>query len=338
VNANGRAIAALAAAAVLSLAACSSTASTASTASTGTSSDSTSKPKVTLVTGGQSLDFYITMACGAQAAAKQYNVDLTVQGPALYSLPQSLQVLNGVIQTHPQGVLLVPVDPTGLNAAVSTLVASKTPVVTVDGQLSKKLDIANLRSDNIAGGKAAADELGKAIGGKGTVAIEALAPTAVYNAQRVEGFQKEMAAKFPDAKLLDIQYDSGDKNKAAQNMSGVLQAHPDLVGIFGAQQTAGEGAVSAVAAAGLTSQVKIASYDADPSQVQGLRDGAYVALVAQAPYYEGYQGTKLLGELIRGTTKAADVKYQQFTPVVAVTKANVDDPKVTPYLYVSKCA
>jgi ribose transport system substrate-binding protein len=297
-----------------------------------------SKPKVTLVTGGQSLDFYITMACGAQAAAKKFGVDLTVQGPATYSLPQSLQVLNGVIQTHPEGVLLVPVDPTGLNAAVSTLKASKTPVVTVDGQLSEKLDIANLRSDNIAGGVAAADALGSAIGGKGTVAIEALAPTAVYNAQRVQGFQEEMKAKFPDVKLLDIQYDSGDKNKAAQNMSAVLTAHPDLAGIFGAQQTAGEGAVSAVAAAGLTGKVKVASYDADPSQVQGLRDGAYVALVAQAPYYEGYEGTKLLGELISGTKKAADVKYQQFTPVVAVTKDNVDDPKVTPYLYVSKCS
>jgi len=40
---------------------------------------------------------------------------------------------------------------------------------------------------------------------------------------------------------------------------------------------AGEGAVAAIAAAGKTGQVKVAAYDADPSQVQGLRNGAYVA-------------------------------------------------------------
>ena len=295
-------------------------------------------PRITLVTGGQSLDFYITMACGAKAAAKANNVNLTVQGPATYSLPQSLQVLNAVIQTHPQGVLLVPVDPTGLNAAVSTLKASKTPVVTVDGQLSEKLDIANLRSNNIQGGAVAADALGAALKGVGTVAIEALAPTAIYNAQRVTGFKNEMEKKYPGVVMLATTYDSGDANVAAQNIAATLQAHPDLAGIFAAQQTAGNGAVSAVAAAGLTSKIKVASYDADPAQVKALREGGYVALVAQAPYYEGYQGVVLLAKLIRGQVKAAKVTYQQYTPVVAVTKANVDNPKVKPYLYTSKCS
>jgi len=326
----------VAVAAVIGVAGCSTSAPSGS--SSGSSTGAKSAPRVALVTGDQSLDFYTTMACGARKAAQEQKVELTVQGPPSYSLPQELQVLNAVTQTHPDGLLLVPVDPTGLNAAVNTLRSSNTPVVTADGQLSEKLDIANLRSDNIAGGAAAADALGAALGGKGTVAIEALAPTAIYNAQRVQGFQQEIKEKYAGIELLAPQYDSGDKNKAAQNMAAVLQAHPDLAGIFGAQQTAGGGAVSAVAAAGLTNKVKVASYDADPSQVQQLRSGDYVALVAQAPYYEGYEGVKLLAQLISGQVKASDVKYQQYTPVVAVTKSNVDDPKVKPYLYVSKCS
>lgn len=314
-----------------------STSSTSSSPGSGKSVAPSAAPKVTLVTGARNLDFYTTMTCGAQKAAKEHHVDLTIQGPPNYSLPQQLQVVNAVVQTKPDGLLLVPVDPNGLNAAVKAATSNGTVVVTADGQLSQKLDVANLRSNNIDGGAAAAKALGAALGGKGTLAIEALAPSATYNAERVKGFQDEMKKSYPNITLLSPQYDNGDKTKAAQNVSAQIQAHPNLAGVFGAQQTAGEGAVAAVKATGKSAQIKVAAYDADPSQVGSLRAGNYTVLIAQAPFYEGEQGVKLLAQLLRKEVAADSVKYQQYTPVIAVTKKNVDDPKVQPYLYVSSC-
>jgi ribose transport system substrate-binding protein len=318
----------------LSLAAC----STSSTTGSGTTNKSTGTPTVALITGQLNLAYFTTMICGAQVAAKKYNVKLTSQGPATYSLPQQLQVLNAVTQTHPNGVVVAPVDPTGLNASLSSLKSSGVPVMTTDGTLSQKIDVANFRSDGVAGGVLAADVLGADLKGKGTVAVEALDPSAAFNKARATGFQQEMAKKFPGITVLPVQYDGGDNNKAAQNIEAQLAAHPDLSAVFGAQQSAGYGAASAIAAAHLTGKVKVEVFDADPTQVQGLKAGTYSVLIAQAPYYEGYDAVKVLSQILHKKIKASSVKYTNYTPLVAITKANVDSAKIKPYLYVDKCS
>src|SRR6185436_903991 len=76
--------AALSVAAVIAAGCGDSTSDSASTAASGSSTGakaSTSKPvSVSFVVAGASDPFFITQKCGAQAAAKQYNVDLWFQG------------------------------------------------------------------------------------------------------------------------------------------------------------------------------------------------------------------------------------------------------------------
>lgn len=276
--------------------------------------------------------------CGAQAAAKKYNVSLKVAAAAGDSVASELPVLNSAVQAHPQGLLVDPDDPNGLNAGLKQGVANGAALVTIDGQLSQKIDTANIKTNNIEGGSLAADALGNALHGKGTVAVEALNPSAIFNAQRVTGFVNEMKKKFPNIKILPTQYDNLNANTASQHVSAQLVANPSLSGIYAAQQTGGEGALSALKAAGKAGSVKVVSYDADPSQVAGLKDGDYLALVGQSPYYQGYDGTELLAKLIRKQVKPSSVTYTQYSPVKLLTKANAGAASSKPFEYVAKCS
>ncbi len=276
--------------------------------------------------------------CGAQAAAKKYNVSLKVAAASGDSVASELPVLNAAIQTHPQGLLVDPDDPNGLNAGLKQAVSNGAALITIDGQLSQKIDTANIKTDNAKGGALAADALGAALKGKGTVAVEALNPSAIFNAQRVSGFVNEMKKTYPNNKILPTQSDNLDENTASQHILAQLAANPTLAGIYAAQQTGGEGALSALKAAGKAGKVKVVSYDADPSQVSGLKDGDYLALVGQSPYFQGYDGITLLSKLIRKQIKPASVTYSQFSPVKLLTKANAGSASSKPFEYVSKCS
>jgi ribose transport system substrate-binding protein len=276
--------------------------------------------------------------CGAQAAAKKFNVNLKLADASGDSVADELQVLNAAIQSHPQGLLVDPDDPTGLNAVLKQATGGGASLVTIDGELSKKIDSANIRSNYIQGGALAADALGAALHGTGTVAVEALNPSAVFNVQRVTGFLKELHKKYPKIKVLSTQYDNLNANTAARNVSAQLAANPTLGGIFAAQQTGGEGALSALKAAGKAGKVKLVSYDADPSQVAGLKNGDYLALVGQSPYEQGYQGIELLSKVIRKQVKPSALTYQQYSGSKLLTKANAGAASSKPFEYVAKCS
>ena len=46
-------------------------------------------------------EFYTTMECGAQAAARELGADLTVQGPEEFSAAEQTPILNAAIQANP---------------------------------------------------------------------------------------------------------------------------------------------------------------------------------------------------------------------------------------------
>jgi ribose transport system substrate-binding protein len=314
-----------------------SSASGSSGSGSGNAASSEKPISVALITYANGQPYVVSEGCGAKAAAKKYNMKIKVTATPGVSASAQLSAVNSALQGRPDGLLVDPNNPTALNAALREGKSNGTALVTIDGQLSQKIDAANIRTDNLRGGALAADALGEALNGKGTVAVEALAPSAVYNAERVTGFVKELKRKYPGMQVLPTQYDNGDANTSAQHVSAQLQAHPDLAGIYAAQQTGGEGAVSALKAAGKAGKVKVVSYDADPSQIAGLRNGSFLALVGQSPYDQGYKGTELLARLIRKQVQPSAVTYQQYSPVKLLTKANVDAPSSQAFHYTASC-
>jgi ribose transport system substrate-binding protein len=297
------------------------------------------KLNIAFVVADSADPFYLTMQCGAMKAAAEMNVNLSWQGSTSVDYAPEISILHAVELKKPQGIVLAPFSPTAFIAPVKALMDAATPVVTVDGSLNQKVELQNIHTDNTGAGASAADMLGSALHGKGTVGVITFQPGIPVEIARVEGFVNEMHKRFPYVKVLPTQYGGADAGKAATITSGLLASNPDIDGIYATDTNDAEGAASAVRAAGDAAKVKVVAYDAAPEEVKALRSGLFTAVVAQEPYQEGYRAVALLAKYLRHQITKEQIPYFDQTGAVVVTKDNVDSPTVVhTVLYRTTCS
>jgi ribose transport system substrate-binding protein len=289
---------------------------------------------VTLLQGVRGDEFYISMACGAQAAAKQIGgVKVNVQGPAKFDASLQIPILNAIAAKKPDVIMMAPTDTKALIAPMKQAKAKGIKIIEVDTHVTDPtISISKIASNNIAGGRSAAKALAQLTDTKGEWMVMNVKPGISTTDQRQQGFELQVKT-YPNVKYLGTQFDDDDPGKAASITSAQLAAHPNMNGIFGANLFSAEGAATGVRNAGKTGQVKIVGFDAGPAQVQDLKRGIAQALVAQKPYDIGFQAVQQAVNALTG--KKVTKKIQ--TGLVIVTQANLSQPNVSKYLYKSKC-
>ena len=284
-----------------------------------------------LVAGIASDAFYITMNKGAQAEAKKLGVTVKFTGsPAAFSPATQLPYLNAAIASKPDAILIAPTDKTAMIAPIQRAISAGIPVETVDTFITKPIAFTNVSTDNLAGGRAAADALALAVGKKGEVASISVAPGISTTDQRSSGFAAELK-KYPQIKYWGVQYCNDDQTKASNQTSALLAAHPNLNGMFAMNVVSGNGVTQAVTAKGKAGKVKLVEFDAGPPQVQALKKGTISALIAQYPYGIGQMAVQLAYKYVNG--QKSGIKKHYGTGSAIITKANVNNPSIQKYLY-----
>lgn len=296
-------------------------------------SSSSASKRITLIQGQAGEPFYISMECGAQAAAKAFNINLDVQGPTAFDATLQNPIIDAVTAKKPDALLIAPNDD---KASVSPLKAAQDKgikTILVDTIVSdESIGLSRISSDNEAGGVAAAQELAKQVGDKGSVLFIGTKPGVSSVDARQRGFEKEIK-NHAGIKLLAAQFSNNDLAKANQIVSDTLTANPDLAGIFAANLTTADGAAAGLKSTGKSGQVKIVGFDAGPKQVKQLEDGSVQALVVQKPYDMGYKGVEFAVKAIKGEQIAKTLA----TDFVVATKETINTPEISKYLYKESC-
>ena len=292
------------------------------------------KNNLELVVGTKSDDFYVTMECGAEAEAKALGAHLTVNGPADFSVSEQAPILNAVAVSKPDALIVAPTDAAALDPDLQRIQSGGTKIVFVDTSSSdSSLGVARITSNNVGGGALAADSLAQAIGGKGTVAVINVAPGISTTDARIQGFDQEMKAKYPNITVLPTQYDNDSSATAASQVSSDISAHPDLSGVFATNVLSAQGAATGVQHAGKSGKVKVATFDADPQQMAALKSNTIQLAIAQSPYLEGQDGVKQALNAANGKPVTASIG----TPLTAITQANQNSAAAQAAVYKSSC-
>ena len=277
------------------------------------------------------LDYWTKVHDGATCAASQMRgVDVTWNGVTDETdVVGQLDLLNNYIAQGVNGLVFAATDATAMNEVATNAMKSGIKVVEIDsGTQPLPKSVPLLETDNIGAAKLAAQELDKAIGPKGgKVAIIAFHAGSQTNDQRVQGFEAGLK-KYPNLKLVGIQYSQNDYNTALTVASNVLTANPDLKGFFAANEASDIGAVEAVRIAHMTGKVKIIGWDTSPDEVEGVRQGIVSGLISQDPFRMGYDGVRAAVAMLRnqGTPPSEN------TGVVVVTKSNLNNPTVQQFV------
>lgn len=281
-------------------------------------------------------NFYITMDCGARAKAAEIGgVTIDTQGPERFDATLQTPILNAVIQSRPDAIMMAPNDRQAMIAPIQAALDAGVPVFCVDTTIDSNIQLADIATDNVEGGRLAARGLAQGIGEEGKVFVVNVIPGISTTDMREEGFREEIA-NYPNIEYLGQEYCNDDANVAAQITSARLQSDPDLAGIFGTNLFAAQGAAAAVREQGRTGEVKMVGFDAGPTQVQDLRSEVVDLLIAQHPGDIGEIAVQLIVDYLN-SGEAPDPK-ELVTGATIVTRDNIDDPEVVRYLYVADCA
>jgi ribose transport system substrate-binding protein len=274
---------------------------------------------MTLIAGVKGDEFYITMNCGAQAEAEKQGVSLDFQGPDQFDASLQTPIVNGVIAKKPDAILIAPTDAKAMYAPIMQAADAGIKIVLVDTTLENAdMAVSQIASDNVGGGKAAAQALADAIGGSGQVFVNNVKPGISTTDQRAQGFEEE--AKNLGLEYVGMEYNQDQPDKAAAITKGIIAKYPDLKGIFGTNLFGAEGSAAGLRESGNT-EVKIVGFDAGPKQVKDLEEGLLQALVAQKPADIGAQGVQQAVAALKGEATKAKIG----TGSTILTKDNLAD-------------
>lgn len=279
---------------------------------------------------------YQTMYCGAQVEAEKLGVTVEYQGATTWDPSLQLPIVQSLLAKNPSALLLTPTDATAFEPVVAQYADAGIPVIALDTTLGDNSNLtAEISSSNEQGGASAAQALGEAIGGKGTVAIISGAPGASTDQARVQGFQDEMAKSFPDVTVLEPEFSKSVVATAESQVQALQLAHPDLVGVFGVNGNSATGAANAIVNAGNKGKIFVAGYDAEPATVEQLKAGNISILVVQDFKTEGALGVRYAYAALTGDT--ASIETPVYLDNVIATTENADDPEISKYFYKETC-
>ena len=292
--------------------------------------------KIAVIPKGTTHEFWNAIHAGARKAERELkaegvNLQVIWKGPLREDdREQQIQVVENFIGQRLSGLVLAPLDRRGLVAPVETAVRAKIPVVLIDSDLDSKAPSSLVATDNREGGRIAARELGRMLGGKGNVIMLRLHVGSASTEAREEGFLEAMRKEFPGIKLLSTDQHGGVTRDTAKRASENLlnRFGRQVNGIFCCNESTAVGMLLALRDAGLAGKVRFVAFDTGESLVAGLRSGHIDGLVAQNPMRMGYLGVKHMVDVLRGRPVPARVD----TGVGFVTRANLDAPELAEFV------
>ena len=245
---------------------------------------------VTLLT--REHEFYRELEAGLRDAADARGYQLIITSGDFDLAKQQSQIENFIVQGV-NAIVVCPSDTKGIGPAIERANQANIPVFTADIAAQGGRVVSHIASDNIAGGRLAAEYIARALNGQGNVGI--IGQQEVQSAlDREMGFKEEIK-KHPGIQIVSSLNGGGVRDRALKAADDMLQGNASLKAIFGINDDTALGALSAAEARGRNDLV-IVGYDATPEAIKAIRRGsALKADVAQQPRDIGAKTIEAIG-------------------------------------------
>ncbi len=265
------------------------------------------------------------------AGARKAGADLHVKVPELGATSEAdingqITILENAVAQRPAAIVIAPTQFQALGKPIDEA-AQSVKIIGIDSAADSKAFTSFLTTDNVQGGRAAADALAAGIKEKagkveGDVALQTNLPGVGSLDQRAQGFKEELA-KYPGLHLVAERIGDGQATSGLNATTDLLTSNPNLKGVFASNLIQAQGAGQAIAENHAQDTVTLVGFDNDDKLVKFLGDGVIYALIVQDPYRMGYDGVKTALAASKGEKVPAFVD----TGVNTITKANMNSER-----------
>ena len=259
--------------------------------------------------------------------AAKHGMEVVLVSGEFDAAKQRNQVADFIVKRS-AAIVLSPCDSKAVGTAIAEANKAGIPVFTVDiaALAGGAKVVSHVATDNLGGGRLAAQAIIEALGGRGKVAI--LDHPEVESVMlRTRGFEEELA-KQKQEKGVNIQVvaklpGGGTKDKSFRAAEDLMQAHPELNGIFAINDPSALGAVAALEKGGKLAQVKVVGFDGMPEGKQAIKAGQIYADPIQFPDKIGRTAVQTIRKYLDGD----DVPSETLIPTALYRKADAEkDP------------
>ncbi len=235
-------------------------------------SESKFKGKIGMTCMDLTNPFFKLIANVMQDEAAKYGYEVVALDGGNDPAKQNNQMSDFVAHEY-DAIFLNPVDSKSAGEGVKKAYAAGIPVFSFDVQVTdreaNKLIFSHIGSDNYQGGQLAGESMIKATGDKGKIAILSF-PEVTSCILRVKGFKDYLKQHNSSLQIATELSGKGNRNDGYAVATDILQAHPDIVGIFAINDPSALGAYAAVKKANKLDQITIVGFDASPAGKQAV--------------------------------------------------------------------
>jgi ABC-type sugar transport system substrate-binding protein len=291
----------------------------------GSGSGGSGEPSAAAVIKGLDNPFFQQMEQGINAQAKDSGMKVEVQAASsITDTSGQADRLSAMAQQGYDCYIVNPISGTNLVQGLAQIAAKGTPVVNIDSPIEADaaakagLEVTTyIGTDNVEAGKKGGEEMSKALGGSGKVALIGGISGDVTSGARLDGFKQGAG----DLDIVQTVAADWDRQTAQTRATDILSANPDLKGFFSANDDMALGIARAVANAGKTGQIAIIGVDGIEDALKAIKSGDMTATVAQYPYAIGQMGVQACEKATADEQLPKDVT----APTAVVTKDNATD-------------
>ena len=260
----------------------------------------------------QNNPFFVSLVEGAEKQASALGVKITVADAGDDAAKQTSDI-EDLVASGISVLIVNPVDSDAVTGAVEFAKSKGVKVIAVDRAVNGTEIECQIASDNVLGAELATQFIVDTLG-EGAIVAELEGVTGASAAiDRSQGFHN-----IADAKLQVVARQTANFARAEgmSVMENMLQANPDIQGVFAANDEMALGAMEAISGAG--KNVMVVGFDATDDAIESIKAGQMAGTIAQQPDLIGSTAVEYALKLIAGESIPKSVPVE----VTLITKDN----------------
>ena len=266
----------------------------------GADTSATPQHTVTLVAKSTQTEFWLSVFAGAEAAATEYNLQLTIVGPETEEDYESQNTMVAqAVEDGAEALVFSAIDYENNAAAIDAAARKGVKVVAIDSSVDSDQVSIYIGTDNYAAGQMAAQAALDRVAGELKVGVVNYDISSANGQERERG-ATDVFAQSGRAEITAVINTLAEAEQAEWDAAAMLQNHPEINVLLAFNEPTSVGAAQAVKELGLSETVFLVGFDSNVATVDGMQEGSVDALIVQNPYAMGYLGVESAYKLLTG--------------------------------------
>lgn len=243
--------------------------------------------------------FFDALVHAAENAANLFGIQLLLADAENSDAKQVVDIQN-FVQENADLIVITPTNTDAVVPAMEIANAAGVKIITADRKTSREdIVVSHIASDNVAGGRMAAEFIAKQLNGSGKIlAIEGIPGTSAA-CDRCAGFD-EVIAKYPNLKITDRVVGLFDRDKAREFTKQLLKKGCSFDAVFAHNDQMILGATEAFEVSEIKKLPITVGFDAIPEALEAVKQKRLTATIAQNPEKMGWLVIQNAVKIFRG--------------------------------------